>query len=67
MLGQTRQIRMVLSGLEDNIKTLLREREQFEKEFKRLTQENEELKKELNGYKENSSESSSKVSSNDVG
>lgn len=67
MLSQTRQIRMVLSGLEDNIKILLREREQFEKEFKRLTQENEELKKELNGYKENSSESSSKVSSNDVG
>lgn len=67
MLGQTRQIRMVLSGLEDNIKTLLREREQFEKEFKRLTQENEELKKELNGYKENSSKSSSKISSNDVG
>ncbi len=58
MLVQTRQIRTVLSALEDNIKTLLREREQFEKEFKRLTQENEELKKELNGYKENSSKSS---------
>lgn len=67
MLVQTRQIRTVLSALEDNIKTLLREREQFEREFKRLTQENEELKKELNGYKENSSKSSSKVSSNDVG
>ena len=67
MLGQTRQIRMAIAGLEDNIKTLLREREQFEKEFKRLTQENEELKKELNGYKENSSKPSSEVSSNDVG
>ena len=67
MLVQTRQIRTVLSALEDNIKTLLREREQFEKEFKRLTQENEELKKELNGYKENSSKSSSEVSSNDIG
>lgn len=67
MLSQTRQIRTVLSGLENNIKILLREREQFEKEFKRLTQENEELKKELNGYKENSSKPSSEVSSNDVG
>lgn len=67
MLAQTSQIRMTLSALEHNIKTLLREREQFEKEFKRLTKENEELKKELNGYKENSSKPSSEVSRNDVG
>jgi cell division septum initiation protein DivIVA len=67
MLAQTGQIRMTLAALEHNIKILLREREQFEKEFKRLTQENEELKKELNGYKENSSKPSSEVSRNDVG
>jgi cell division septum initiation protein DivIVA len=67
MLAQTSQIRMTLAALEHNIKILLREREQFEKEFKRLTQENEELKKELNGYKENSSKPSSEVSRNDVG
>jgi cell division septum initiation protein DivIVA len=67
MLAQTSQIRMTLTALEHNIKILLREREQFEKEFKRLTQENEELKKELNGYKENSSKPSSEVSSNDIG
>lgn len=67
MLAQTSQIRMTLAALEHNIKILLREREQFEKEFKRLTQENEELKKELNGYKENSSKPSSEVSRNDIG
>lgn len=67
MLAQTSQIRMTLAALEHNIKILLREREQFEKEFKRLTQENEELKKELNGYKENSSKPSPEVSSNDIG
>lgn len=67
MLAQTSQIRMTLAALEHNIKILLREREQFEKEFKRLTQENEELKKELNGYKENSPKPSSEVSRNDVG
>jgi cell division septum initiation protein DivIVA len=67
MLAQTGQIRITLAALEHNIKILLREREQFEKEFKRLTQENEELKKELNGYKENASKPSSEVSSNDVG
>lgn len=67
MLEQTRKLRMQIAAIEDNIKILLREREQFEKEFKRLTQENEELKKELNGYKENSSKPSSEVSSNDIG
>lgn len=67
MLEQTRKLRMQIAAIEDNIKILLREREQFEKEFKRLTQENEELKKELNGYKKNSSKPSPEVSSNDIG
>lgn len=47
MLSQTKQIRIVLSGLEDNIKTLLREREQFEK----VKKENEDLKKQIEDLK----------------
>lgn len=47
MLSQTRQIRMILSGLEDNIKTLLREREQCEK----VKKENEDLKKQIEDLK----------------
>ena len=43
MLTQTRQIRITLSNLESNIKTLLAEREQFVKEFQRLNKLNEEL------------------------
>lgn len=47
MLSQTRQIRMTLSALEDNIKILLREREQCEK----VKKENEELKKQIEELK----------------
>ena len=47
MLAQTRQIRSILAGFEDNIKTLLREREQCEK----VKQENEELKKQIEELK----------------
>jgi peptidoglycan hydrolase CwlO-like protein len=43
MLTQTRQIRITLSNLESNIKTLLAEREQFVKEFQRLNKLNEDL------------------------
>lgn len=43
MLTQTRQIRITLSNLESNIKTLLAEREQFIKEFQRLNKLNEDL------------------------
>lgn len=43
MLTQTRQIRMTLAMLEDNIKKLLSERETFIDEFKRLNKLNEEL------------------------
>lgn len=43
MLTQTRQIRMTLAMLEDNIKKLLSERETFVNEFKRLNKLNEEL------------------------
>lgn len=43
MLTQTRQIRMTLAMLEDNIKNLLSERETFVKEFQRLNKLNEEL------------------------
>lgn len=71
MLGQTRQIRMILSGLEDNIRALLQEREKYAPEVEKLRNRIKELENELkeikNGYKENSSESSSEVPSNDVG
>ena len=71
MLSQTRQIRMTLAGLEDNIRTLLQERERFIPEINGLKNRIKELENELkeikNGHKENSSESSSEVSSNDVG
>lgn len=43
MLTQTRQIRMTLTMLEDNIKKLLSERETFVKEFQRLNKLNEDL------------------------
>lgn len=43
MLTQTKQIRMTLAMLEDNIKKLLSERETFITEFKRLNKLNEEL------------------------
>ena len=54
MLSQTRQIRTILSALEDNIKVLLREREQCEKvkkENEDLKKQIEELKAQLNGEK----------------
>lgn len=47
MLAQTNQIRMSLAALENNIKVLLREREQCEK----VKQENEELKKQIEELK----------------
>ena len=47
MLTQTRQMRITLSNLESNIRTLLSEREQFIKEFERLTKENEDLKNQI--------------------
>lgn len=43
MLTQTKQIRMTLAMLEDNIKKLLSERETFVKEFQRLNKLNEDL------------------------
>jgi predicted nuclease with TOPRIM domain len=43
MLTQTKQIRMTLAMLEDNIKKLLSERETFIKEFQRLNKLNEDL------------------------
>ena len=43
MLTQTRQIRMTLAMLEDNLKSILSERETFIKEFERLKKLNEEL------------------------
>ena len=43
MLTQTRQIRMTLAMLEDNLKSILSERETFIKEFERLNKLNEEL------------------------
>lgn len=51
MLTQTRQIRITLSNLESNIKTLLAEREQFIKEFDRLNKEISELRKENESLK----------------
>jgi predicted nuclease of restriction endonuclease-like (RecB) superfamily len=47
MLVQTRQIRITLAALEDNIKTLLREREMCEK----VKKENEDLKKQIEDLK----------------
>lgn len=62
---------MALSGLENNIRILLQEREQYAPEVEKLRNRIIELENEIkelrNGYKENSSESSSEVSSNDVG
>jgi cell shape-determining protein MreC len=52
MLTQTRQIRITLSNLESNIRTLLSGREQFIKEFERLTKENEDLKNQITKLKE---------------
>lgn len=43
MLTQTKQIKMTLAMLEDNIKKLLSERETFIKEFQRLNKLNEDL------------------------
>lgn len=43
MLTQTRQIRMTLAMLENNLKTILSERETFIKEFERLKKLNEDL------------------------
>lgn len=43
MLTQTRQIRMTLAMLEDNLKSILSERETFIKEFERLKKLNEDL------------------------
>ena len=43
MLTQTRQIRMTLAILEDNLKSILSERETFIKEFERLKKLNEDL------------------------
>lgn len=43
MLTQTKQIRITLAMLEDNIKKLLLERETFVKEFQRLNKLNEDL------------------------
>lgn len=43
MLTQTKQIRITLAMLEDNIKKLLSERETFIKEFQRLNKLNEDL------------------------
>ena len=48
MLAQTSQIRMIIASLENNIKVLLREREQCEK----VKQENEELKKQIEELKQ---------------
>ena len=47
MLVQTRQIRSIIAGLEDNIKVLLREREICEK----VKKENEDLKKQIEDLK----------------
>lgn len=46
MLSQTRQIRMLLSQLENNIRVLLKEREQYAPEVEKMKKEIEELKKE---------------------
>lgn len=46
MLTQTRQIRMILSQLENNIKVVQQEREQYAPEIEKLRKEIEELKKE---------------------
>lgn len=43
MLTQTRQIRMTLAMLENNLKSILSERETFIKEFERLKKLNEDL------------------------
>lgn len=47
MLTQTRQIRITLAMLEDNLKKLLSERETFIKEFERLNKLNEDLKNQV--------------------
>lgn len=46
MLGTTHQIRMLLSQLENNIRILLKEREQYAPEVENMKKEIEELKKE---------------------
>ena len=47
MLTQTRQIRMTLTMLEDNLKSILSERETFIKEFERFKKENEDLRNQV--------------------
>lgn len=46
MLTQTKQIKMLLSNLENNIRTLLQEREKYAPEVEKLRKEIEELKQE---------------------
>lgn len=55
MLTETRKIRMSLAMLENNISTLLKEREQFIKELEKLNKEKEDLLKEIEKFKKETS------------